>query len=59
MPNISRFCNNSKPGIFYPLMIHAIEVFKREFKPVTAFPSTPMPGKNRQGGPESFHLTVF
>jgi len=30
VPNISRFSTRFKPGIFYPLMIHAIEVFKAE-----------------------------
>jgi phosphatidylglycerol lysyltransferase len=30
VPNISRFSNKFKPGIFYPLMIHAMETFKRE-----------------------------
>ena len=30
VPNISRFSNKFKPGIFYPLMIHAMDTFKRE-----------------------------
>jgi phosphatidylglycerol lysyltransferase len=30
VPNISRFSNKFKYGIFYPLMCHAIEVFRRE-----------------------------
>jgi phosphatidylglycerol lysyltransferase len=30
VPNISRFSNKFKPGIFYPLMIHAMETFKKE-----------------------------
>ncbi|MBN2298844.1 MAG: DUF2156 domain-containing protein [Deltaproteobacteria bacterium] len=30
VPNISRFSNRFKPGIFYPLMIHAMDTFKRE-----------------------------
>ncbi len=30
VPNISRFSNKFKPGIFYPLMIHAMETFKQE-----------------------------
>jgi lysylphosphatidylglycerol synthetase-like protein (DUF2156 family) len=30
VPNISRFSNKFKQGIFYPLMIHAMEVFKKE-----------------------------
>ncbi len=30
VPNISRFSNRFKPGIFYPLMIHAMETFKNE-----------------------------
>lgn len=30
VPNISRFSSKFKPGIFYPLMIHAMEIFKRE-----------------------------
>jgi lysylphosphatidylglycerol synthetase-like protein (DUF2156 family) len=30
VPNISRFSNKFKAGIFYPLMVHAIEVFKKE-----------------------------
>ena len=29
-PNISRFSSTFKTGIFYPLMIHALEVFRRE-----------------------------
>jgi len=30
VPNISRFSRRFKPGIFYPLMIHAMDVFKQE-----------------------------
>lgn len=30
VPNISRFSSTFKQGIFYPLMIHAMEVFKKE-----------------------------
>ncbi len=30
VPNISRFSNKFKPGIFYPLMIHAMDTFKDE-----------------------------
>ena len=30
VPNISRFSHNFKQGIFYPLMAHAMEVFKAE-----------------------------
>ena len=30
VPNISRFSSTFKPGIFYPLMIHAMETFKQE-----------------------------
>ncbi|HOW99199.1 MAG TPA: phosphatidylglycerol lysyltransferase domain-containing protein, partial [Deltaproteobacteria bacterium] len=30
VPNISRFSTRFKPGIFYPLMNHAFEVFKAE-----------------------------
>jgi lysylphosphatidylglycerol synthetase-like protein (DUF2156 family) len=30
VPNISRFSNKFKPGIFYPLMIHAMNIFKQE-----------------------------
>lgn len=30
VPNISRFSNSFKSGIFYPLMIHAMDVFKKE-----------------------------
>ncbi len=30
VPNISRFNHNFKQGIFYPLMVHAMEVFKQE-----------------------------
>lgn len=30
VPNISRFSNNFKQGIFYPIMVHAMEVFKQE-----------------------------
>jgi lysylphosphatidylglycerol synthetase-like protein (DUF2156 family) len=30
VPNISRFSTKFKPGIFYPLMNHAFEVFKSE-----------------------------
>lgn len=30
VPNISRFSNKFKPGIFYPLMIHAMDIFKQE-----------------------------
>jgi len=30
VPNISRFSNKFKQGIFYPLMCHAMEVFKKE-----------------------------
>ncbi len=30
VPNISRFSNRFKPGIFYPIMVHAMEVFKQE-----------------------------
>ncbi len=30
VPNISRFSTRFKPGIFYPLMAHAMEVFKQE-----------------------------
>ncbi len=30
VPNISRFSGRFKPGVFYPLMVHAIEVFKSE-----------------------------
>jgi lysylphosphatidylglycerol synthetase-like protein (DUF2156 family) len=30
VPNISRFSNKFKSGIFYALMIHAIEIFKQE-----------------------------
>ncbi|HOJ13120.1 MAG TPA: DUF2156 domain-containing protein [Deltaproteobacteria bacterium] len=30
VPNISRFSNKFRYGIFYPLMCHAMEVFKRE-----------------------------
>lgn len=30
VPNISRFSNRFKPGIFYPLMNHAMETFKQE-----------------------------
>ena len=30
VPNISRFSSKFKSGIFYPLMIHAIETFKQE-----------------------------
>ena len=29
-PNISRFSSRFKTGIFYPLMIHALEVFRKE-----------------------------
>ena len=30
VPNISRFSSKFKQGIFYPMMIHAMETFKRE-----------------------------
>jgi lysylphosphatidylglycerol synthetase-like protein (DUF2156 family) len=30
VPNISRFSNKFKPGIFYPLMNHAFDVFKAD-----------------------------
>jgi lysylphosphatidylglycerol synthetase-like protein (DUF2156 family) len=30
VPNISRFSHNFKQGIFYPLMAHAMEIFKEE-----------------------------
>ncbi|MRR14173.1 DUF2156 domain-containing protein [archaeon] len=30
VPNISRFSSRFKPGIFYPIMVHAMEVFKQE-----------------------------
>ena len=30
VPNISRFSNKFRTGIFYPLMVHAIETFKHE-----------------------------
>lgn len=30
VPNISRFSNKFKQGIFYPLMIHAMDTFKHE-----------------------------
>ncbi len=30
VPNISRFSTRFKPGIFYPLMVHAMEVFRQE-----------------------------
>lgn len=30
VPNISRFSHDFKQGIFYPLMVHAMEVFKSE-----------------------------
>ena len=30
VPNISRFSNKFKPGIFYPLMIHAMDTFRNE-----------------------------
>ncbi|HVN72885.1 MAG TPA: DUF2156 domain-containing protein, partial [Desulfomonilia bacterium] len=30
VPNISRFSNKFKQGIFYPLMCHAMEIFKKE-----------------------------
>ncbi|HPW67850.1 MAG TPA: DUF2156 domain-containing protein [Deltaproteobacteria bacterium] len=30
VPNISRFSTRFKSGIFYPLMVHAMEVFKQE-----------------------------
>jgi len=30
VPNISRFSHDFKQGIFYPLMVHAMEVFKAE-----------------------------
>ncbi len=33
VPNISRFSPEFKQGIFYPLMVHAIEVFKQEGVP--------------------------
>jgi lysylphosphatidylglycerol synthetase-like protein (DUF2156 family) len=33
VPNISRFSPKFKQGIFYPLMVHAIETFKKEGVP--------------------------
>jgi len=30
VPNISRFSTRFKPGIFYPIMVHAMEAFKQE-----------------------------